>query len=56
MGNKYAKAYSSGLQLLKTKKINVSNNRLDEKGTMSVLKGLNKSAVEDIDLSSNKMG
>lgn len=56
MGNKYAKAYSNGLKLLKTKKVNVSNNRLNENGTMNILKGLNKQTVEDVDLSNNKMG
>eukprot|EP00347_Sterkiella_histriomuscorum_P017331 403349792 len=56
MGNKYAKAYGQGLSLLETKKVNVSNNRLNERGTMSVLRGLNKKAVEDVDLSSNKVG
>ena len=34
----------------------MSNNRLNERGTMSVLRGLNKNKVEDIDISNNKVG
>jgi Ran GTPase-activating protein (RanGAP) involved in mRNA processing and transport len=34
----------------------LANNRLDEKGTLQVMKGLNKSVVEELDLSSNKIG
>ena len=56
MGNRYAKAYSQGLSLLETKRVNISNNRLNENGTMAVLKGLNKKVVEEIDLSHNKLG
>ncbi len=45
MGNKYAKAYSKGLQLMNVKKLNVAGNRLNEKGVCNILKGMNKQSV-----------
>ena len=56
MGSNYASAYGKGMSLLQTKIINLARNRLDEKGTMLVIKGLNSKVVEELDLSYNKLG
>ena len=45
MGNRYAKAYGKGLQLMNVRKLNVAGNRLNEKGTYNILKGLNTATV-----------
>lgn len=43
MGNNYATAYGLGLQLSTTvKKVNLSDNRLSEKGSFEIIKGINK--------------
>ena len=55
MGNNYAHAFKEGLQLSHVRKLNVADNRLNEKGTFSLVKGLNKH-VQEIDLSNNRIG
>ena len=45
MGNRYAKAYGRGLSLLNVRKLNIAGNRLNEKGTYNILKGLNKATI-----------
>jgi hypothetical protein len=56
MGNRYAKAYGKGLQLMNVRKINLSSNRLNEMGSLNILKGINKGMVQEIDMSNNKLG
>ena len=55
MGNKYSQAFKKGLQLSHIRKLNVADNRLNEKGTFSLVKGLNKH-VQEIDMSNNRIG
>ncbi len=55
MGNKYSRAFKKGLQLSHIRKLNVADNRLNEKGTFSLVKGLNKH-VQEIDMSNNRIG
>lgn len=55
MGNLYATAFKEGLQLSHVRKVNVADNRLNEKGSFNLVKGLNKH-VQEIDLSNNKIG
>ncbi len=55
MGDLYAAAFKEGLQLSHVRKVNVADNRLNEKGSFNLVKGLNKH-VQEIDLSNNKIG
>ena len=55
MGNKYATAFKEGLKLSQVKKVNVSDNRLNETGSFNLVRGLNKH-VQEINLSNNKIG
>ena len=55
MGDNYANAFKEGLQLSHVRKVNVADNRLNEKGSFSLVKGLNKH-VQEIDLSNNRIG
>jgi hypothetical protein len=56
MGNQYASAFSQGLQLSNNvRKVNVSDNRLSEKGSLELVKGLNKH-IQELDLSNNRVG
>lgn len=42
MGDKYAAAYSKGLKMLTAKKLNISHNRLNPLGSLSIVNGINK--------------
>ena len=55
MGNNYAHAFKEGLHLSNVRKVNVADNRLNEKGSFSLVKGLNRH-VQEIDLSNNRIG
>ena len=55
MGDQYAHAFKEGLQLSHVRKVNLADNRLNEKGSFSLVKGLNKH-VQEIDLSNNRIG
>lgn len=41
MGNMYAQVYSKGLKMMNVKKINLSNNRLNDMGSDNILNGMN---------------
>ena len=55
MGNEYAQALGQSLNLSNVKKVNFSDNRLNERGSYNIVKGINKN-VQELDLSSNKIG
>ena len=55
MCDKYAPAFGKGLKLMNPTTINLSNNRLNVNGSLSILKALNP-GIEEIDLSNNKLG
>jgi len=44
------KSHSEGLQHLNAKKLNLSNNRLFDKGSLMILQGMSKT-VQELDLS-----
>lgn len=41
MGNSYAKAYGQGLSLANIKRVNLADNGLNDKGSASLVKGIN---------------
>jgi len=56
MGDDYVTAFAKGLKISNSiRKVNLADNRLNEKGTVQVLKALNKN-VHEIDLSENRIG
>ena len=55
MGDNYAAAFREGLQLAHVKKLVVADNRLNEKGSLQLVQGLNKH-IQELDLSNNKVG
>lgn len=55
MGDMYATAFKEGLKLSHVKKVNLADNRLNENGSLNLVKGLNKH-VQEINLSNNKVG
>jgi len=56
MGDDYVTAFAKGLKISNTiRKVNLADNRLNEKGTIQVVKALNK-YVQEVDLSENRVG
>lgn len=55
MGNSYAKAYGQGLSLTNIKRVNLADNGLSDKGSASLVKGINQN-MRELDLSSNRVG
>jgi hypothetical protein len=55
MGNAYAEAYGKGLALSKAKKLDIAENRLNERGSYRIVKGINNH-LEELDMSGNKVG
>ena len=55
MGDFYAKALSKGLQHMAPEIVNVSDNRLTEKGSLALISKL-KPSIKFLDLSENVIG
>lgn len=55
MGNDYAEALSTGLPYIRPKVLNLSSNRLSNKGAVMILSKLGQNVTE-IDLSDNLVG
>lgn len=55
IGDKYAEALGNGLQHSYANKVNVASNRLNPKGAIKIIEGLNYN-VREIDFSDNRVG
>jgi Leucine-rich repeat (LRR) protein len=57
MGDSYADAFSEGIALYdEVEKINLSGNRLTERGALNILKNLKPVNIIELDLGDNNIG